>query len=97
MRLILGLVLVLAVGGCTNAEWSHAIRFAHVDELFDDDDAPALSAPMPAQLNPKCREVASNRSADVLVQGYDGDVARAVFNSVYTDCFAWAQRGSNVQ
>jgi hypothetical protein len=52
---------------------------------------------MPAQLNPRCREVASDRSSDVLAQGYDGDVARAVYNSVYADCVAWAQRGSDVR
>jgi hypothetical protein len=87
--------MVLAAGGCTDVERSHVAQFA--DALFGDDEADVPHAPIPAQMNPKCRAVALERSSDVLAQGYDGAVARSVYNSVYADCVAWAQRGADVR
>jgi hypothetical protein len=46
--------------------------------------------------NARCQEVASNRSADVAEQGFDGDTSKAVYDRAYADCVAWAARGSNV-
>jgi len=95
MRAVLALLLVLGVCGCTDRERAHLGAF--LDAPFSDDADVAPRAPDPAQLDPKCREVASERSADVLAQGYDGDVARAVSNSVYASCVAWARRGAGPQ
>ena len=96
MRPLLALILVLGLSGCTDRERSHLDAFFDSDSPFPD-DSPAPSAPIPAQLNPKCREVASDRSADVQAQGFDGNVARTVYNSVYADCVAWAKRESELQ
>jgi hypothetical protein len=96
MRAILALLLALGVCGCTDRERAHLGAF--LDAPFADDAPDAVPhAPIPAQLDPKCREVAAGRSADVMAQGYDGDVARTVFDSVYADCVAWAQRGSDLR
>jgi hypothetical protein len=95
MRAVLALLLALGVCGCTDRERAHLGSF--LDAPFTDDaDAPP-HAPIPAQLDPQCREVASDRSADVQAQGFGGDVASAVYNSVYADCAAWAKRGSDLQ
>jgi hypothetical protein len=96
MRALLALILVFGLSGCTDRERSHLDAFFGANSPFSD-DPPAPSAPIPAQLNPKCREVAFNRSSDVRSQGFDGNVARAVYNSVYSDCTAWAQRGSDLR
>ena len=96
MRALLALILMLGVAGCTARERAHFDRFFDTD-LFDDgsDDTPL--APMPAQLNPRCHEVASERAHDIVAQGFDAGTAQAVFNSTYADCVAWAQRGSDVR
>ena len=97
MRALLALVLVLATGGCTARERAHLDAFFEANSPFGDESEPAPQAPIPAQLNPKCRDVASDRSSDVLAEGYDADVARAVYDSVYADCLVWARRGSDLQ
>ena len=96
MRTLVALVLVFGLSACTDRERAHLDAFFEANSPFSD-DPPAPSAPIPAQLNPKCREVASNRSSDVRAQGFDGNVARTVYNSVYADCVAWAQRGSDLR
>ena len=95
MRALLAFVLALGVGGCTDRERAHLGTF--LDAPFGEDADAAPPPPIPAQLDPKCREVASERSTDVAAEGFDGDVARKVFDSVYADCVAWEQRRSDVQ
>lgn len=97
MRALFALILVFGLGGCTDRERSHLDAFFDANSPFPDDSPPAPSAPLPAQLNPKCREVALNRSSDVRSQGFNGNVARTVYNSVYADCVAWAKRDSELQ
>ena len=94
MRALLAFVLAIGVGGCTDRERAHLGAF--LDAPFGE-DAGATPRQPPAQLDPKCREVASERSTDVAAEGFDGDVARKVFDSVYADCVAWEQRRSDVQ
>jgi hypothetical protein len=96
MRTLLVLVLALGVTGCTARERAHFDSFFDTDLFSDDPDETPL-APMPAQLNPRCNEVASDRANDVVVQGFGADTARAVFNSTYADCVAWSRRGSDMR
>jgi len=96
MRALLALILVFGLSGCTDRERSHLDAFFGANSPFSD-DPPAPSAPIPAQLNPKCREVAFNRSSDVRSQGFNGNVARTVYDSVYADCVAWAKRDSDLR
>lgn len=97
MRALLALIVLLGLSGCTDRERSHLDAFFDANSPFSEDDSPAPSAPIPAQLNPKCREVAYNRSSDVRSQGFDDVVARTVYNSVYADCVAWAERESKLR
>jgi len=90
MRAVLALVLALGLSGCTDRERTHLDAFFGANSPFPDGPP---TAPIPAQSDPKCQEVAFDRSFDVRSQGFDGDVAREVYNSVYADCIAWARRG----
>ncbi|MGZ5938945.1 MAG: hypothetical protein ACXWLD_02845 [Rhizomicrobium sp.] len=97
MRALLALILVLGTAGCTDADWTHVANFVTPDAMFggdsalDDDRAPAVS-----HSNARCEDVASDRSADVAQQGFDSDIRRAVYDSTYADCVAWAARGTSV-
>ncbi len=97
MRALLALILVLGTAGCTDADWAHVANLESPDAMFggdsavDDDRAPA--AP---HSNARCEEVATDRSADVAEQGFDSDIRRAVYDSTYADCVAWAARGTSV-
>ena len=90
MRAALALIIALAVGGCSGAGWR-----AFPDALFGDDSEATPASGQPATLsNTKCRELAFDRSSDVADQGFDESVRRAVFTSTYSDCVAWAARGT---
>jgi hypothetical protein len=45
-----------------------------------------------ASLRAKCAAVARERSGDAAAQGFDEDVAAAVFASTYADCIHWGAR-----
>ena len=93
MRTILALAMVLALAGCTDSDWAQVATYVRTQGTFGGDSDASVSAAPP---NARCQEVASNRSADVAEQGFDGDTRKAVCDSAYADCVAWAARGSNV-
>ncbi len=104
MRGLLALVVVLGVGGCTNADWAHVVSFNDSQWTAADGpktDAPALDpSAAPARsgkLNPGCQTVASDRSSDVAMQGFDEDTQTSVYNRTYADCMAWAARGASTR
>ena len=93
MRAALAFVLVLAAGGCSGTDWHHF----NPDDLFggDSDENPPPAQPF-ALSDPKCRELAFDRSSDVADQGFDEGVRDAVFTTTYADCVAWAARGTTM-
>jgi len=92
MRAVLALVCVLAAGGCSAAGLH---TFANnVDVLFGGDSEE--SAPPPIPSDTKCRDLALDRSSDVADQGFDDNVRREVFATTYSDCVAWAARGTTL-
>jgi hypothetical protein len=95
MRAILALAMVVGLAGCTDSDWAQVATYVRAQGTFGGDAAVGPSAPV-APPNARCQEVASNRSADVAEQGFDGDTSKAVYGRAYADCVAWAARGSNV-
>lgn len=95
MRTVMALVMVLAAGGCADADWHAFAGHVDPDALFgtdpDENAVPAMPAP---QSNVKCRDLAFDRSSDAADQGFDDEVRHAVYVSTYADCVAWATRGS---
>jgi hypothetical protein len=91
MRAALALVFVLVLGGCSHAGWRHF----NPDAFFGGDEDSTPTQPLVLS-DPKCRELALDRSSDVADQGFDESVRDEVIARTYADCVAWAARGTTV-
>lgn len=97
MRVFLALLVLLGTAGCTDTDWANVASYVRDHGTFGDDSAVSADrAPVALPIDRHCQEVASDRSADVADQGFDSDTRKAVYDSAYADCVAWAARASNV-
>jgi hypothetical protein len=93
MRAASALVFVLVLGGCSHASWHHFNPDAFFGGDPDEDPTPIQALVLS---DPRCRELALDRSSDVADQGFDESVRDEVIARTYADCLAWAARGTTV-
>ena len=99
MRIVLSLVLVLLLAGCTDADWAYVMTYGDGAKAlnYPEDTAAANHAAdvsgRPPTAEQKCARVAQERSDDAAVQGFEADVQQQVHDRTYADCMTWAIRG----
>ena len=98
MRIVLSLVSVLLLAGCSDADWAAVMTYgdgAKVQNYPEDTAAAnhaAYVAGRPPTAEQKCAHVAQERSDDAAVQGFEADVQQDVHNRTYADCMTWEGR-----
>lgn len=98
MRILLPLVSVLLLAGCTDADWAHVMPdMGGAKALNYPDDTAATNyaayvAHSPPTAAQKCARVAKERSDDVAIQGFEADLQQQVHDRTYADCMTWEGR-----